>query len=189
MTWLPYSADFRCGLRCATQRDHVFHPEMNYSQTQLDQLDRSPSGGWPTISRRARPQKKAKNSSLLSIIGIVQNAGTPSRLRFARTRRDERPPLSALTPRGRFLRGLGPRLRMKLMVIPVGRSLFLKSQLSQPLRPVLKRFAGRLARYAYIDILKTSSAEEENILGNVALSPPAEEESILASVTLPYVVK
>src|SRR6516162_11865207 len=27
---------------------------------------------------------------------------------------------------GRFLRGLGPRLRMKLMVIPVGRSLFLK---------------------------------------------------------------
>ena len=40
MTWLPYSADFRCGLRCATQRDHVFHPEMNYSQTQLDQLDR-----------------------------------------------------------------------------------------------------------------------------------------------------
>jgi hypothetical protein len=32
------------------------------------------------------------------------------------------------------------------------------------------------------DILKTSSAEEENILGNVALSPPAE---ILASVALP----
>ena len=27
-------------VRCATQRDHVFHPEMNYSQTQLDQLDR-----------------------------------------------------------------------------------------------------------------------------------------------------
>src|SRR6516165_9171728 len=55
-------------VRCATQRDHVFHPEMNYSQTQLDQLDRltSPSGGWPTISRRARPQKKTKNSSLLS---------------------------------------------------------------------------------------------------------------------------
>ena len=49
----------------------------------------------------------------------------------------------------------GPRLRMELMVIPVGRSLFLK-------------FAGRLARYADIDILKTSSAEEENILGNVA---------------------
>jgi hypothetical protein len=31
-------------------------------------------------------------------------------------------------------------------------------------------FAGRLARYANIDILKTSSAEEENSLGNVALS-------------------
>ena len=31
------------------------------------------------------------------------------------------------------------------------------------------------------DILKTSSAEEENILGNVALSPPAEEEDILAT--------
>jgi hypothetical protein len=27
-------------VRCATQRDHVSHPEMNYSQTQLDQLDR-----------------------------------------------------------------------------------------------------------------------------------------------------
>src|SRR6516165_9688601 len=39
MTWLPYSADFRCGC-VAQQRDHVFHPEMNYSQTQLDQLDR-----------------------------------------------------------------------------------------------------------------------------------------------------
>ena len=38
MTWLPYSADVR--VRCATQRDHVFHLEMNYSQTQLDQLDR-----------------------------------------------------------------------------------------------------------------------------------------------------
>jgi hypothetical protein len=35
------------------------------------------------------------------------------------------------------------------------------------------------------DILKTSSTEEENILGNVALSPPAEEEDILASVALP----
>ena len=54
--------------------------------------------------------------------------------------------------------------------------------------PILKRFAGRLARYADIDILKTSSAEEENILRNVALSPPAEEEDILASVALPYVV-
>jgi hypothetical protein len=43
-------------------------------------------------------------------------------------------------------------------------------------------FAGRVARYANIDILKTSSAEEENILGNVALSPPAEEEDILATI-------
>ena len=51
-----------------------------------------------------------------------------------------------------------------------------------------KRFAGRLARYANIDILNTSSAEEENILGNVALSPPTEEEDILASVALPCVV-
>ena len=55
-------------------------------------------------------------------------------------------------------------------------------QLSQTLRPILKRFAGRLARYANIDILKTSSAEEENILGNVALSPPAEEEDILGTI-------
>jgi hypothetical protein len=59
---------------------------------------------------------------------------------------------------------------MKLMVIPVGRSLVFELQLSQTLRPILKRFAGRLARYANIDILKTSSAEEENILGNLALS-------------------
>jgi len=71
------------------------------------------------------------------------------------------------------------------MVMPVGRSLVFELQLSQTLRPILKRFAGRLARYANIDILKTSSAEEENILGNVALSPPAEEEDILASVALP----
>ena len=27
-------------VRCATEQDHIFHPEMNYSQTQLDQLDR-----------------------------------------------------------------------------------------------------------------------------------------------------
>ena len=67
---------------------------------------------------------------------------------------------------------IGPRLRMKLMVIPVGRSLVFELQLSQILRPILKRFAGHLARYANIDILKTS--EEENILGNLALSPPAE---------------
>ena len=71
---------------------------------------------------------------------------------------------------------------MKLMVIPVGRSLVFELQLSQILRPILKRFGGRLARYANIDILKTSSAEEENILGILALSPPAEEEHILASV-------
>src|SRR6516165_2690877 len=63
------------------------------------------------------------------------------------------------------------------MVMPVGRSLVFELQLSQTLRPILKRFAGRLARYANIDILKTSSAEEENILGNVALSPPARGHS------------
>ena len=71
---------------------------------------------------------------------------------------------------------------MKLMVIPVGRSLVFELQLSQISRPILKRFGGRLARYANIDILKTSSAEEENILGILALSSPAEEEHILASV-------
>ena len=58
---------------------------------------------------------------------------------------------------------------MKLMVMPVGRSLVFELQLSQTLHPILKRFAGRLARYANIDILKTSSAEEENILASVAL--------------------
>src|SRR6516165_6419270 len=36
------------------------------------------------------------------------------------------------------------------------------------------------------DILKTSSAEEENILGNLALSPPAEEEDILATQFHPF---
>src|SRR5215472_14728732 len=45
-------------VRCATQREHVFHPETS--------LIGSPSGGWPTISKRASPQKKTKNSLLLS---------------------------------------------------------------------------------------------------------------------------
>src|SRR6516164_9588803 len=46
-------------VRCATRREHVFHPETS--------LIGSPSGGWPTISKRASPQKKTKNSLLLSI--------------------------------------------------------------------------------------------------------------------------
>ena len=42
---------------------------------------------------------------------------------------------------GRFLRGLGARLQMKLMVIPVGRTDGFKSQFDDPLKaehPVLK---------------------------------------------------
>src|SRR6516162_3574274 len=54
-------------VRCATQRDHVFHPEMNYSQTQLASLIGSPSGGWPTISRRARTSKKDKELVTLEL--------------------------------------------------------------------------------------------------------------------------
>jgi hypothetical protein len=34
---------------------------------------------------------------------------------------------------------------MKLTVIPAGRSLVFEIQLSQTLRPILKRFGGRLA--------------------------------------------
>ena len=51
--------------------------------------------------------------------------------------------------------------------------------------PAGSRSQGLGPRLRMKDILKTSSAEEENILGNVALSPPAEEEDIRASVALP----
>jgi hypothetical protein len=36
-----------------------------------------------------------------------------------------------------------------------------------------------------MDISKSSSAQEEDILGNVALSPPVEEENMLVSVAPP----
>src|SRR6516225_9061440 len=62
-------------VRCATQRDHVFHPEMNYSQTQLASLIGSPSGGWPTISRRARTSKKDKEL-VTHEISVSRNAFT-----------------------------------------------------------------------------------------------------------------
>src|SRR6516164_782671 len=81
-------------VRCATQRDHVFHPEMNYSQTQLDQLDRLTERWVADHLQKGKTSKKDKELVTLEyctecIIGIIQNAGTPSRLRFARTRRDE----------------------------------------------------------------------------------------------------
>jgi hypothetical protein len=75
---------------------------------------------------------------------------------------------------------------MKLMVIPIGRSLVFELQLSQTLRPILICWAScKVREHRYF---KNLISGEKNILGNVGLSPPAEEEDILASVALPYVV-
>jgi hypothetical protein len=38
------------------------------------------------------------------------------------------------------------------------------------------------------DVVKQERTDPTGVLGNVALSPPADEEDILASVALPYVV-
>jgi hypothetical protein len=45
---------------------------MNYSQTQLPSLIGSPSGGWPTISRRARTSKKDKELVTLESIHSLE---------------------------------------------------------------------------------------------------------------------
>ena len=55
-------------VRCATQRDHVFHPEMNYSQTQLDQLDRLTERWVADHLQKGKTSKKDKELVTLEII-------------------------------------------------------------------------------------------------------------------------
>ena len=47
-------------VRCATQRDHVSHPGMNYSQTQLDQLDRLTERWVADHLQKGKTSKKEK---------------------------------------------------------------------------------------------------------------------------------
>ena len=54
-------------VRCATQRDHVFHPEMNYSQTQLDQLDRLTERWVADHLQKGKTSKKDKELVTLEI--------------------------------------------------------------------------------------------------------------------------
>jgi hypothetical protein len=55
-------------VRCATQRDHVFHPEMNYSQTQLDQLDRLTERWVADHLQKGKTSKKDKELVTLEYI-------------------------------------------------------------------------------------------------------------------------
>ena len=61
-------------VRCATQRDHVFHPEMNYSQTQLDQLDRL-TERW--VADHLQKGKTSKKDKELVTLESVRIANTP----------------------------------------------------------------------------------------------------------------
>ena len=54
-------------VRCATQRDRVFHPEMNYSQTQLDQLDRLTERWVADHLQKGKTSKKDKELVTLEI--------------------------------------------------------------------------------------------------------------------------
>jgi hypothetical protein len=47
-------------VRCATQLDHVSHPGMNYSQTQLDQLDRLTERWVADHLQKGKTSKKEK---------------------------------------------------------------------------------------------------------------------------------
>ena len=64
-------------VRCATQRDHVFHPEMNYSQAQLDQLDRLTERWVADHLQKGKTSKKDKELVTLedlTIPVIIMNA-------------------------------------------------------------------------------------------------------------------
>jgi hypothetical protein len=55
-------------VRCATQRDHVFHPEMNYSQTQIDQLDRLTERWVADHLQKGKTSKKDKELVTLAAL-------------------------------------------------------------------------------------------------------------------------
>src|SRR6516162_4350908 len=57
-------------VRCATQRDHVFHPEMNYSQTQLDQLDRLTERWVADHLQKGKTSKKDKELVTLEYLPL-----------------------------------------------------------------------------------------------------------------------
>ena len=59
-------------VRCATQRDHVFHPEMNYSQAQLDQLDRLTERWVADHLQKGKTSKKDKELVTLELVPIRQ---------------------------------------------------------------------------------------------------------------------
>src|SRR5215831_18286020 len=55
---------------CATQREHVFHPEMNHSQTQLDQLDRLTERWVADHLRKGKTSQKDKE--LVTLENLVE---------------------------------------------------------------------------------------------------------------------
>ena len=59
-------------VRCATQRDHVFHPEMNYSQTQLDQLDRLTERWVADHLQKGKTSKENKELVTLERINSIE---------------------------------------------------------------------------------------------------------------------
>jgi hypothetical protein len=65
-------------VRCATQRDHIFHPEMNYSQTQLDQLDRLTEGWVADHLQKGKTSKKDKELVTLEEQGLAEQLGQAS---------------------------------------------------------------------------------------------------------------
>src|SRR6516165_2553103 len=58
-------------VRCATQRDRVFHPEMNYSQTQLDQLDRLTERWVADHLQKGKTSKE--NKELVTLEDIIKH--------------------------------------------------------------------------------------------------------------------
>ena len=62
-------------VRCAMQRDHVFHPEMNYSQTQLDQLDKLTERWVADHLRKGKTLKKDKELVTLEYTTKSQGMG------------------------------------------------------------------------------------------------------------------
>ena len=69
-------------VRCATQRDHVFHPEMNYSQTQLDQLDRLTERWVADHLQKGKTSKKDKELVTLEHFYMFSEIGVDADVRI-----------------------------------------------------------------------------------------------------------
>src|SRR6516164_6239738 len=74
-------------VRCATQRDHVFHPEMNYSQTQLDQLDRL-TERW--VADHLQKGKTSKENKELVTLEKQLSKGSDGWIGYEKTSRNRR---------------------------------------------------------------------------------------------------